>query len=200
MKIPPMKKLRLTVLTAIAAVAMSMMAQDSREWTIQKSWSNGFDALPDVCTNLDEFKSQYEKNQAQWDAMFKWLATHDLTAIEAGKHPIEGTNLTVSVEDSKNDVLERRRSESHYDHIDFQYVVKGQERFGLIDHATSTPNSPYRPDVIHYDYDKEKAAFIDSTPERFFLFFPSDWHIAKVATDKEDQNIRVIVVKLDYIH
>ena len=41
--------------------------------------------------------------------------------------------------------------------------------------------------------------FIDSTPERFFLFFPSDWHIAKIQTDKEDQNIRVVVVKLDYI-
>lgn len=186
------------VLLLLAGAGMKMKAQNSREWVLGKSWSNGFDALPEVCTNLDEFKSQYEKNREQWDAMFSWLASHDLTAIPAGKHPIEGTNLTVSVEDSKNDVLEKRRSESHREHIDFQYVVKGQERFGLIDHATSKPNSPYKPDVIHYDYDKDKAMFIDSTPQRFFLFFPDDWHIAKIATDKEDQNIRVIVVKLDY--
>ena len=45
----------------------------------------------------------------------------------------------------------------------------------------------------------EKTTFIDSVPGEFFLFFPSDWHIAKIATDKEDQDIRVIVIKLDYM-
>ena len=194
-----MKHLRLAVLAALAGAAMTMMGQTSREWTLGKSWSNGFDALPDVSTNLDEFKSQYEKNQGEWDAMFSWLASHDLTAIPAGKHKIEGTDLVVSVEDSKNEPLERRRSEAHREHIDFQYVVKGQERFGLIDHDSSTPSTEWRPDVIHYNYDKEKAIFVDSTPQRFFLFFPSDWHIAKVATDKDDQTIRVIVVKLNYV-
>ena len=56
----------------------------------------------------------------------------------------------------------------------------------------------YRPDVIHYDYDRRKARFFDSTPGEFFIFFPRDWHIAKVANDGEDQTIRVIVVKVDY--
>lgn len=45
-----------------------------------------------------------------------------------GKHPIEGTSLVVSVEDSKNEPLEKRTSESHRKHIDLQYVVKGTER------------------------------------------------------------------------
>ena len=96
--------------------------------------------------------------------------------------------MFASVEDGVNDPLEKRGSESHYHHIDLQYVVKGTERFALLDHDTSG-----------YSYDASKAMFIDSTPERFFLFFPSDWHIAKIQTDKEDQNIRVVVVKLDYI-
>jgi len=104
----------------------------------------------------------------------------------------------VSVEDSKNEPLEKRRSESHNKHIDFQYVVKGTERFGVIDHYTSTPNCKYRPDVIHYDYAPQKARFFDSNPGEFFIFFPRDWHIAKVATDGEDQTIRVIVIKVDY--
>ena len=107
--------------------------------------------------------------------------------------------MVVSVEDSRNEALEKRRSESHYHHIDFQYVVKGTERFGIIEHLTSKPNCEYKPDVIHYDYEVGKARFYDSTPDKFFLFFPSDWHIAKVKTELEDQDIRVIVVKLDYI-
>ena len=104
-----------------------------------------------------------------------------------------------SVEDSKNSELSKRKSESHYHKIDFQYVVKGTERFGILDHLTSKPNCDYKPDVIHYDYDVTKTKFYDSAPDKFFIFFPSDWHIAKVKTEKDDQNIRVIVIKVDYI-
>ena len=121
-----------------------------------------------------------------------------MLSIPKGKHKIPGSDLVVSVEDSKNEPLEKRRSESHNKHIDFQYVVKGTERFGVIDHYSSTPNCKYRPDVIHYDYDRQKARFYDSNPGEFFIFFPRDWHIAKVATDGGDQTIRVIVIKVDY--
>ncbi len=187
------------LLCVASAGTLRAQCGNALQWTLSRAWSNGFNALPDVCTNLNEFQSQYAKNQAQWDAMFQWLAANDLLTIPAGKHPIEGTSLTVSVEDSETGPLETHASESHYHHIDFQYVVKGTERFGLIDHATSYPNCAYKPDVLHYDYDVQKAAFIDSTPDRFFLFFPSDWHIAKIAADTDSREIRVIVVKLDYV-
>ena len=168
-------------------------------WMLHKEWSNGFKALPDVSTNLKEFHSQYYKNKKQWDAVFAWLANTDLLNIPAGKHPIPETELTANIEDSSNQPLNKRGTESHYHHIDLQYVVKGTERFALLDHETSYPNRAYKPDIIGYSYDASKAMFIDSTPERFFLFFPSDWHIAKIQTDKKDQNIRVVVIKLDYV-
>lgn len=207
-----MKRL-LTILTA-AVMALSASAQGvytrectdkalqkkATKWMKKGKWRNGFTAAGlHKSVNAVDFYEQYAKNTAQWDAMFRWLAETDLMTIEKGKHPIEGTTLVASVEDSENGPLEKRRSESHYHHIDFQYVVKGAERFGIIDHETSKPSTKYRPDVIHYDYDVDKVRFYDSTPDEFFLFFPSDWHIAKVNTDKADQTIRVIVVKLDYV-
>ena len=146
-----------------------------------------------------EFYRQYQKNPEQWQAMFRWLQANDVTTIAKGKHPIPGTSLTVSVEDSENGPLEKRQSESHFHHIDFQWAVKGTERFGIIDHLTSKPNGAWRDDVVHYDYDRQKARFMDSNPKEFFIFFPGDWHIAKVANDTNDQQIRVIVVKVDYI-
>lgn len=174
--------------------------QCAKAWNESMVWTRGFSkATPHSSVNLVEFQEQYKKNQKQWDAMFEWLNNHDLMTIPGGKHEIKGTGLTVSVEDSSNGPLEKRQSESHYDKIDFQWTVKGVERFGVIDHYTSTPNCKYRPDVIHYDYDKDKARFYDSNPSEFFLFFPGDWHIAKVNNDTEDQVIRVIVVKLDYV-
>ena len=175
------------------------LIKEAKAWAESGIWRNGFDkAKPHSSVNLVDFYLQYQKNPQQWQALFDYLAKTDLLSIPKGKHKIPGSDLVVSVEDSKNEPLEKRRSESHNKHIDFQFVVKGTERFGVIDHYTSTPNCKYRPDVIHYDYAPQKVRFYDSNPGEFFIFFPRDWHIAKVATDGEDQTIRVIVIKVDY--
>lgn len=180
--------------------ADSNLKKDAAEWVKSKVWSGAFDkAVPHESVNPVDFYQQYTKNKAQWDAAFEWLAKNDLVSIPKGKYPIEGTSLVVSVEESENGPLEKRESESHYHKIDLQYCVSGIERFGVIDHYTSTPNCKYRPDVIHYNYDVNKARFYDSTPDKFFLFFPGDWHIAKVNNDTNDQKIKVIVIKIDYI-
>ena len=176
------------------------LVKEAKAWAESGAWRSGFDkAKPHPSVNLTDFYLQYQKNPEQWKALFSYLAQTDLLSIPKGRHKIPGSSLVVSVEDSENEPLEKRGTESHNHHIDFQYVVKGTERFGIIDHYTSRPNSKYRPDVIHYDYDRQKARFYDSTPGEFFLFFPRDWHIAKVATDSGSQAIRVIVVKVDYV-
>lgn len=205
-----MKKLAIFCTMALMAWAVSAQGvytkqvdkaseKAAKRWVKKGEWRNGFTAAkPHESVNLAEFHSQYLLNQAQWDAMFRWLAETDLLSIPKGKHQIGDSGLTASVEDSENEALEKRQSESHRQHIDFQYVVKGKERFGIIEQTSSKPNCAYRPDVLHYDYDRSLARFYDSAPDRFFLFFPDDWHIAKVKTDDADQTIRVIVVKLDY--
>lgn len=208
-----MKKLfQLALLLCIATVAQAQQGFYTREYSDQKlnktaqkwlkkgQWSGTFKkARPHASVNAVDFYLQYQRNPGQWDALFRWLSETDLLAIPAGRHPIEGSDLVASVEDSENGPLEKRGSESHFQHIDFQYVVKGTERFGIIDHETSTPNSKYRPDVVHYDFDAQRTRFYDSTPEEFFIFFPNDWHIAKVNSPLvDDQHIRVIVIKVDY--
>ena len=204
-----MKKLMMMIaLLTMTMIVGAQTAQDIptkkevRKWVKKGEWRNGFAAAsPDKTVNLQEFYIQYKKNRQQWDALFHWLATTDLLSIPKGKHPIEGTTLVASVEDSQNEPLEKRGSESHRRKIDFQYVVKGTEGFATLDHASSTPNCQYdeKKDVIHYDYDAKKTHFFDSRAGRFIIFFPEDWHIAKIATKKADQKIRVIVIKVDYL-
>lgn len=204
---------RLLSIIVLATLTLSLSAQEvyTRQcddpklqqkaycWLQKGKWRKGFQkAYPSATVNAIDFYEQYQKNP-QWKILFRWLQQTDLMALPKGKMPIPGSDLVASVEDSQNGPLEKRQSESHYKKIDFQWCVKGTERFGIIDHTSSKPNCEYRPDVIHYDYDLAKARFFDSTPERFFIFFPGDWHIAKVANDTDDQTIRVIVVKVDYI-
>ncbi len=205
------KKSLIFIFLCIATVAMAQRAVYTREyndkkllktakkWLKKGEWRQGFEAAdPHESVNIVDFYLQYQRNPEQWTALFKYLANTDLLALEKGKHAIPGSNLTISVEDSENGPLEKRNSESHYNNIDFQYCVKGTERFGIIDHVTSTPKDKYKKDVIHYNYDKERALFYDSTPDKFFIFFPGDWHIVKVNNDTEDQVIRVCVIKLEW--
>lgn len=176
------------------------LIKKAKKWYKKGEWKQGFQgAMPHEITNIVDFYLQYQKNPEQWTKLFQYLAKTDLLALPKGKQPIPDSDLTISVEDSENGPLEKRQSESHYHGIDFQFCVKGTERFGIIDHVTSEPNTKYKPDVIHYKYNKERAKFYDSTPDKFFLFFPGDWHIAKVNNDTNDQVIRVCVVKLKYI-
>lgn len=202
-----MKKLKHLLLAATLSITpLSSFAQEfpstqspDQLWMLKRSWANGLQALPEVCTNLSEFHSQYTKNQKQWDLVFTWLATHDLANMPAGNYPIEGSGTSASVQDGTNGPIEKGGSESHYKKIDLQYVVKGNEGFGLLDHESSYPNCGYKPDVIHYDYQIDKTMYITSTPNRFFLFFPSDWHIAWLKTEGATDKARVVVVKLDYV-
>ena len=175
---------------------------DARTWMKKGEWANGFKkAKAHKTLDVNQFYSQYKKNTAQWNTLFSWLRDTDLLTIPKGKHPIPGSTLVASVEDSENGPLEKRNTESHRKKIDFMIVVKGTEGFALLDHESSTVSQPYneQKDVMRYNYVKEKTNFFNVKSGQFVIFFPSDWHIAKVQTKKKDQTIRVIVVKMDYV-
>lgn len=173
----------------------------AKQWIKSGVWRNGFTkAKPDKTVNAVDFQRQYEKNTAQWKAMFEWLQKTDLLALSPGKHDIPGTSLSASVQDDTNKPIEKVGSESHRKKIDFQWVVSGTEGFAVIDHDTSKPNCEYneKKDVIHYDYVKAKK--FTNKLGHFNIFFPGDWHIAKIQTGKAtaSSKFRVIVIKVDY--
>ena len=182
---------------------LSVNAQnDARTWMKKGEWANGFKkAKAHKTLDINQFYSQYQKNPTQWNTLFSWLRDTDLLTIPKGKHPIPGSSLVASVEDSENGPLEKRNTESHRKKIDFMVVVKGTEGFALLDHESSTVSQPYndQKDVMRYKYVKEKTNFFNVKSGQFVIFFPSDWHITKVQTKKKDQTIRVIVVKMDYV-
>ena len=194
-------------MTMLCLLTMTVAAQTSKEaqrWLKKSQWNKGLtSAKPHRTVNADEFRRQYQKNQAQWDVLYQWLQHTDLKSIPKGRHPIPGSTLVASVEDSENGPLEKRNTESHRKKIDFQLVVSGTEGFALLDHASSTVKSPYdeKKDVVRYNYVREQTHFFDVRAGCYVIFFPSDWHIAKIRNRKkhDDQKIRVVVVKMDYV-
>lgn len=195
------KRLLLLVLILTMAINMGAQTKEAKQWLKQGEWRNGLSVKPHKTLDINMFYEQYHKNTAQWDVLFEWLRTTDLQTIPAGKHPIPNSTLIASVEDSENGPLNKRNTESHRKKIDFQLVVRGTEGFALLDHESSTVSKAYdeKKDVMRYNYVKEKTNFFDVKAGRFVIFFPTDWHIAKLQTKKKDQTIRVIVVKMDYV-
>ena len=197
-----MKRLVAVLMMLTIVAGMEAQTKEARQWMKQGEWRCGFTGAKAHGTlNVDEFHEQYKKNEALWQTLFEWLKATDLQSIPAGRHPIPNSALVASVEDSENGPLEKRNSESHRKNIDFQLVVRGTEGFALLDHETSTVSKDYdeKKDVMRYNYVKEKTHFFDVKAGQFVIFFPSDWHIAKLQTKKKDQNIRVIVVKMPYV-
>ena len=176
----------------------------AEKWVKKGEWRNGFTkASPAPTVNLVEFYIQYQRNPKQWQALFKWLQDTDLLAIPAGRTPIPGTTLTVSVEDgdnwcSQDHLREGKGSESHYQKIDFMYVVSGTEGFCRLDHETSRPLADYKPDRLEYAFEYDRLQQFTSILGTFNIMFPCDWHVAKVKTTADSQRLRVLVIKVDY--
>lgn len=174
------------------------------KWAKQGQWKGSFTkAVPAPTVNLTEFCIQYSRNPKQWNELFKWLQETDLKALAPGKVPIGQTGLVASVEDGTNrhsdsDLKAGKGSESHREKIDFMFVVDGIEGFALIDHDSATPLGDYKPDVEHYRYDAARLKRFESIPGAFNIMFPCDWHIAKVKTGKQNEHLKVIVVKMSY--
>lgn len=210
-----MKKLMKVALFAAIMGAQQISAQTytnnypkaldkiAAKWMKKGEWKNGFTkAVPAPTVNVTKFYIQYHKNPQQWKALFEWLENTDLLTIPGGRQTIPGTSLTVSVEDSENwcsdaDLKDGKGSESHWEKIDFMYVVKGKEGFCRLDHETSTPKAPYKPDRLEYIFDSNRLQRFESIEGTFNIFFPCDWHIAKVKTSEDSQKLRVLVVKMN---
>lgn len=176
------------------------MTEKAAKWFQKGEWRNGFtkgDA--DASVNITNFYEQYQRNPDSWKAAFEWLQKTDLRTIAAGKYIIPHSNMIASVEDSKNEDLAKRKSESHKYNIDFMLIVDGREGFLRLDHKTTTTATKYKYDVVRYDYKVENSEYLEVPENRFIIMFPDDWHVAKVMTKSDSQKLRVVVIKVPHV-
>ena len=178
----------------------------AKKWVDKGVWKNDFTkAIPAEMVNCVDFMTQYNANKEEWRAVFRWLQDTDLHSLPSGNYPIPGTELEAKVQVDVNkysadDLKAGKGSESHRKKIDFMYVVDGIEGFAAIDHETSTVKTPYneKKDRVDYHFNADRLKIYNSVPGTFNIMFPDDWHIAKVKTSLTDQNIKVIVIKINY--
>ncbi|HEY5468917.1 MAG TPA: YhcH/YjgK/YiaL family protein [Bacteroidales bacterium] len=166
------------------------------KWFEKGEWLNGWTVLPDASINRKEFAISYFKNKERWDKAFTFLKSNDLPKLEVKRFEIDGVNVFAPVTDylSKNE--EDANFEAHRKYIDIQYVINGVEMEQV------APLTMKKEEVTPYNEVKDiefmtvtKSSSYKATPDRFFIFFPSEAHRPGIKAGENSQ-VRKIVVKI----
>jgi YhcH/YjgK/YiaL family protein len=165
-------------------------------WFEKGEWLNGWNVTPDASINRKEFAIAYFKNKERWDKAFAFLKNNDLSKIEVKRYDIEGENVFAPITEYLTKNEEDAKFEAHKKYIDIQYVISGVEQMSV------APMSMKKDEVTPYDATKDvefmtvsQSSSYKATPERFFIFFPSDIHRPSVKVGENSQ-VRKVVVKV----
>jgi biofilm protein TabA len=166
------------------------------KWFASGEFLGGWTVTPDASINKRELAISYFKNKERWDKAFAFLKMTDLKNIEVKRHDIDGDNLFALVSEYTTKNEEDAKFEAHKKYVDIQYVIAGNEQMSL------TPVSKKGEILTPYDETKdlefmtvlESKSYI-ATPEKFFLFFPSDLHRPSVKVGENSQ-VKKVVVKV----
>ena len=201
-----MKKITLlfTLIITIACLSGCKSSKDPASWSSSEldswfakhEWLNGWNVPPDASINKKEFAVYYLKNKERWDKAFAFLKDNDLSKLEIRRHNIDGDNIYALVSEAMTKNEEDTKFEAHRKYIDIQHVIAGAEQMSI------TPLADKKEELVAYDPAKDvefmtvnNTASFEATPDKFFIFFPSDIHRPSVKIG-ENKIVRKIVVKV----
>lgn len=129
---------------------------------------------------LDSLKNaaQYYSLHPRFKTVFDYIASHDLAAMECGRHDIDGDNIFVNVQELDLRPESEARLELHRKYIDIQLLLEGlDEIFGWSEKVDCV-----KPEA-EFDVEKDVQFFTD-VPQCFYsvkkgqfsILFPEDGH------------------------
>ena len=168
------------------------------KWFSDAKFLNGWQVAPDASINKREFAVAYFKNAERWDKAFAFLKNTDLKSLEVKRHEIDGDNIYALVSEYVTKNPEDAKFEAHKKYVDIQYIINGSELMSV------TPAANLGEVLTPYDETKDlefmtvtRSEDFVATPDKFFLFFPSDLHRPSVKVGDNAQVKKVDVkVKL----
>ncbi len=169
--------------------------KELNEWFSKGEWKQGWPVQPDETVDKKEFAKQYFRNRARWDKAFSFLKSKNLSDLNTGRYELEGENLFVNVDEYVTRNEEVTKYEAHKKYADIQYLVKGEEKIGVLPLDKTTITSPYNSEIDAAFSETSLNIYRIASSDRFFIFFPNDAHRPGVKTD-ENQKVRKVVVKV----
>ncbi|MGD0341214.1 MAG: YhcH/YjgK/YiaL family protein [Bacteroidales bacterium] len=201
-----MKNLFLTIMavTTFLGILSFRNSTDPSKWSTKQvnkwfdkgEWLNGWQVKPDPSINRRELAISYFKHKERWDKAFAFLKGNDLMKMELKRYELDGTNLYATISEYMSKNPEDVRYEEHKKYIDIQYVVNGNELIGIAPLSQQKDVlEPYNEakDIMNVSVIREVT--YKATPDRFFIFFPVDFHRPGLK-DGTSTLVRKVVIKV----
>lgn len=120
-----------------------------------------------------------------------YLESHDMLNQEIGKTSLQGTDLVVNLQQTKQKSKEMARLEAHKDFIDIQIPLSGVEEYGYSP-LCDLPETEYNDEKDIVFYPGLAANYFLLKPGQFAIFFPQDGHAPGIS----ETGLKKIVVKV----
>ena len=136
---------------------------------------------------------KYDYLAPKFRAAYKWLAETDLAAVADGKYPILGDEVVADVQSYTTQPENERRFETHDQHFDIQYMVEGEEFFGVCprDGLKLLESKPERD--IDFWSSPEKYSMVLLKKGDFIVVAPEDAHKSRCSVSSPAKALKVVV-------
>lgn len=128
-----------------------------------------------------------------FEKAFAFLRRADLADLDAGKHPIEGTDLFALIQKDPGKPKTDAHLEAHRDYIDIQFLIAGNEQTGWKSrNDCKESQEPYVADRDIEFFGDAPHTYLVLKPGMFTIFFPGDAHAPMIS----DGTVHKCVVKV----
>ena len=146
-----------------------------------------------ACNLVDVEKNDYLSERFR--RAYAWLRNTDLDHIAAGSYPVEGEDIIALVQEYETAPAESLRFETHDVFYDVQYVISGNERFGVtmsrpIELVESCPD-----DDIAFYADPPASSELILGPGDMVVVPPEQGHKPRCAVGAPEA-VRKVVIKV----
>ena len=122
-----------------------------------------------------------------------FIVENDLAQLEPGKYEIDKDNVLAIVQEYETKDEPDGKLEGHFQHIDIQYMIEGEERMGIKHLKDQIPyEKNMDKDVAFY---KDDCSFIKAEKGMFAIFYPEDLHMPCINSDTSSQ-VKKLVIKI----
>jgi YhcH/YjgK/YiaL family protein len=144
----------------------------------------------DLLTNAE----MYARLNSRITVGLNFLRSSDLTTMEPGKYPIDGSDIYALIQSYQTKPKESGVWEAHRRYFDIQYVVEGTEKIGYANLDALVASQPYdaENDFVLFS---GHGDFLTLNAGMFAIFAPQDAHMPCIVVH-EPQQVKKVVVKV----
>ena len=141
---------------------------------------------------------KYDYLNERFQKAYKWLEENDLSSLAVGKYPIDGDKVYASVQEYETQPWAERKYESHKKYFGLQYIVSGEEFFGICPIRDLADADSYNEekDIMFYHKEPEQRTGLVLKAGDYAIVAPEDGHKPKAAVLDKPAHVKKIVIKV----